>query len=175
MRTGRSLTVCWHLLPGGGSGLVRGGVGVWSGGCLVPGGVYSQGVPGPGGSALGGAWSGGCPSMHWGRSPLLWTESQTPVKTLPWPNFVAAGKDGKAQEKSIFCNIVLNCHVAQEILQVLTPFFETYIGGSKGDARDAPSHLSSIPFIFMQFSAKLWPNNWLELPPPPKILDPPLT
>ena len=23
--------------------------------------------------------------------PPLWTESQTPVKTLPWPNFVAAG------------------------------------------------------------------------------------
>ena len=22
-----------------------------------------------------------------------WTESQTPVKTLPWPNFVAAGKN----------------------------------------------------------------------------------
>ena len=22
----------------------------------------------------------------------LWTESQTPVKTLPWPNFVAGGK-----------------------------------------------------------------------------------
>ena len=25
------------------------------------------------------------------NTPPLWTESQTPVKTLPWPNFVAAG------------------------------------------------------------------------------------
>ena len=37
---------------------------------------------------------GGYPSMHWGRTPPPpWTESQTPVKTLPWPNFVAAGKN----------------------------------------------------------------------------------
>ena len=64
MRTGRSLTVCWCLLPGGV--------------CLVWGGC---------------AWS-------WGGSgipacteadPPPWTESQTPVETLPWPNFVAAG------------------------------------------------------------------------------------
>ena len=32
------------------------------------------------------------PIMHWGRPPPLWTESQAPVKTLPWPNFVAADK-----------------------------------------------------------------------------------
>ena len=75
MRTGRSLTVCWRLLPGGG-------------GVPGPGGVPGQGdVPGPGG-----LWH---PSMHWGRHPPppLLTESQTPVKTLPWPNFVAAGNN----------------------------------------------------------------------------------
>ena len=79
MRTGRSLTICWSLLPGGGQGgmaggcLVRGvsglgGVwsegGVWSGGCLV------RGVSGPGGLVWGGVVPGGCgpggvyPSMH---------------------------------------------------------------------------------------------------------------
>ena len=74
--------------------LVTGGGGVclvWGGVYLVRGDVYLVGgcLPGP----RGGVWSGGSwhPSMHWGRSPL-WTESQTPVKTLPWPNFFAAGK-----------------------------------------------------------------------------------
>ena len=33
-------------------------------------------------------------------------------------------------------------------------------GGSKEDARDAPSP-SAISFIFMQFSGKIWPNNRL--------------
>ena len=65
MRTSRSLTVCWHLLPGGVVCLVRGGlpglggVSAWSpgGGVLGPGGACSQGgcLPGPGVSA----WSGG--------------------------------------------------------------------------------------------------------------------
>ena len=81
MRTGRSLTVlCRSLLPGGG--------------CLL------QGMSAPGGcvSASWGGWvsgPGGYPSVHWGRHPPphLWTESQTPVKTLPWPNFIAAGKN----------------------------------------------------------------------------------
>ena len=55
------------------------------GGCLV-----QRGVPGLGG----GVWSGGggipaCTEAD--PPPPLWTESQTPVKTLPWPNFVAAG------------------------------------------------------------------------------------
>ena len=76
MRTGRSLTVCRSLLPGG--GLLLGGL------------------------LLGGsAWGGGYPSMHWGRPPL-WTESQTPVKTLPWPNFVAAGNKHKCTLVTIF-------------------------------------------------------------------------
>ena len=76
MRTGRSLTVCWRLLPGGG---VRGVLG--PGGCLLREGWC--------------AWSGGgLASQHALRqTPPLWTESQTPVKTLPWPNFVAAGNE----------------------------------------------------------------------------------
>ena len=53
------------------------------------------GVPGPGGWYLlpgGCACAGG--SQHALRqTPPLWTESQTPVKTLPWPNFVAAGNN----------------------------------------------------------------------------------
>ena len=93
MRTGSSLTVCWSLLPGGG-GAGTGGVwsgvgvvwecvvgGVWSGGCLLLGGlvrgfcswrggvcslgglvwgVSSLGVPAPGGvCSLGGSDQGG--------------------------------------------------------------------------------------------------------------------
>ena len=117
MRTGRALIVCWRLLPRGvsapGGCLLRGvsapggvysqgGGGVWSrgvsalgrsapggglvlGGCLLPGGLSA-----PGGLCSG----GGVVSQHALRqtpSPP-WTESQTPVKTLPWPNFVKAGK-----------------------------------------------------------------------------------
>ena len=120
MRTGRSLTVCRSLLPGGGCLLL--GVGVCSGGCvlrgvcsrrcLLPGDVCSQGVSAPRGrvsaprgvSAPGGVCSrGGLPPGEVGipacteaDTPLPpWTESQTPVKTLPWPNFVAAGKNIK--------------------------------------------------------------------------------
>ena len=96
MRTGRSLTVCWRLCLGG--GLVPGVV--WSGGgCLlwgdlVPGGCLLWGV------CSGGGWSGGSLLPGGGMVsqhaevdtlPPLWTEPQTPVKTLPWPNFVAAG------------------------------------------------------------------------------------
>ena len=65
MRTGRSLTVCWSLLPGGVS--------------APGGGVCFRG----GGSAPGGI------SQH----PLRQTppvDRQTPVKIFPWPNFVAA-------------------------------------------------------------------------------------
>ena len=64
------------------------------GGCLLLGGCLLQGV-----SAPGGVYSqGGCLLLRGvgiaacteADTPLL-TESQTPVKTLPWPNFVAAG------------------------------------------------------------------------------------
>ena len=82
MRTGHSLTVCRSQLPGG--CLLRGGV-------SAPRGVCSRGVSAPGGSALGVCSGGGCiPGCTEAETPL-WTESQTPVKTLPWPNFVAAG------------------------------------------------------------------------------------
>ena len=57
--------------------------------CLVWG-----GVPGPGVCAWsgGGAWSGGeggIPACTEAEPPPV--DRQTPVKTLPWPNFVAAG------------------------------------------------------------------------------------
>ena len=102
MRTGRSLTVCCSLLPGGvcsrGGCPVQGGA--WSApggrgwqclvwGCLLWGvGSATGGLSAPRGGLLprGGAWSGGVsalggsapggyPSMHWGRhTPPLWTE-----------------------------------------------------------------------------------------------------
>ena len=92
MRTGRSLTVCRSLLPGGVSA---------SRGVSAPRGVYGGGgsasrwVSAPGGSTpMGGLLPrGGYPIMHWGRLPPPLTESQTPVKTLPWPNFVATGNN----------------------------------------------------------------------------------
>ena len=81
------LRVC--SAPGGAYLLPRGvpawswGVSAWSRGCL----------PGPRGGAClvpGGLWY---PNMHWGTPHPLWTESQTPVKILPCPNFVAGGKN----------------------------------------------------------------------------------
>ena len=108
MRTGRMLTVCCSLLPGGGC--------AWSGGGSAPrGGAWcGGGVSAPGGvPGLGGLPPGGC--LVWGGVCLVWgglppggvgipacTEADTPpppvdrhtlVKILPWPNFVAAGKN----------------------------------------------------------------------------------
>ena len=70
MRTARALTVSPVCsAPGGGA---------WS-----REGAWSWGVPGPRGG-----------SQHALRqTPPLWTESQTPVKTLLCPNFVAGGND----------------------------------------------------------------------------------
>ena len=74
MRTGRSLTVlCQKLLSAGGS---------------APRGVCFQGGSAP--------REGGIPACT-EADPLLWTESQMPVKTLPWPNFVVAGNDNHYQ------------------------------------------------------------------------------
>ena len=59
-----------------------------------PGGVWSRG-----GVWSGGVWSGGSGpgrgiSQHALRqTPLSPVDRQTPVKILPWPNFVAAGKN----------------------------------------------------------------------------------
>ena len=73
-----------------------GGVSALGGGACSWGGVFSQGVvSAPGGSASGGCLlpRGGVSQHALRQTPPLWTESQTPVKTLPWPNFVAAGKN----------------------------------------------------------------------------------
>ena len=121
MRTGRSLTVCRSLLPGGGgclvSGvgcLVQGGL-LW-GGCLLPGavcswGVSGHGVSGPGGvSAPGGVLSQGGSGPGGGGCLLLgggWVVSQHALRQTPpceqndrqvqkyylGHNFVAAGKN----------------------------------------------------------------------------------
>ena len=110
MRTGRSLTVCCSLLPAvegesgpggvpGLGGLLLGGVCLFPGGCLLPGGgclvcgdgslVQGGWVPGPGG-----VWSlGGIPACTEADTPLLPVDRHTLVKTLPWPNFVAAGNN----------------------------------------------------------------------------------
>ena len=91
MRTGRSLTVCWSLLPGG----------VWSRweGGMVLGGMV-RGVSGPGGVSgqgglVQGVWSGegGISQYALRQIPLSPVDRQTPVKILPWPNFVEAGKN----------------------------------------------------------------------------------
>ena len=72
------------------SGGVPGPGGVCSWGCLLPGGAWSGGLV-PGGLV----WGGGIPACTEADPP--WTESQMPVKTLPWPNFVAAGNDDTIQ------------------------------------------------------------------------------
>ena len=66
MRTGRSLTVCWSLLPGGGvcsRGIYSGGECLLLGGCLVLGSVCSGGV-----------WSGGVSQHALRQTPPLWTD-----------------------------------------------------------------------------------------------------
>ena len=120
--------------PGGGVCLLRGvsaprGVS-GPGGCLVLGGVWSQGVSAPGGVcsrgvSAGGFWSGGVwsqggllqgvfswrglvlVSQHALRQTPLLTESQMPVKTLPWPNFIAAGNK-KAFQQDAYLSLA-NC------------------------------------------------------------------
>ena len=95
MRTGRSLTVCWSLLPGGMSapgGCVCSRGGVWSRGeCLLLGGLF-PGECGRGGlvRGLGCLLPGGISQHALRQTPPV--DRQTPVKILPWPNFVAAGK-----------------------------------------------------------------------------------
>ena len=99
MRTGRSLSVCCSLLPGGGAW--SGGVCLFQGGLPVLGGICSWGgvcsggrVPGPGGCVR----SGGV-SQHALRQtpPPPHVDRHTLVKTLHWPNFVAAGNNNAFQ------------------------------------------------------------------------------
>ena len=88
MRTSRSLTACLSLLPG------------WVGGGGMSG-------PGGGGDVCSGAGGQGIPACteadHPPPPPL--TESQTPVKTLPWPNLVAAGNKNEIIQKSTFSSV----------------------------------------------------------------------
>ena len=85
--------VCGVYLVLGGAVPGHGGV-PGTGEYVVPGGcTWSQGgVPGTGGST----WSRGLYlvlGVYLGRYSPPWTESQTPVKILPCPNFVAGGKN----------------------------------------------------------------------------------
>ena len=114
MRTGHSLAVFGGVylvlvdVPGlGGVYLVPGGVHALGGCTCSWGGTWSWGwggVPGLGWCTYpaGCSWSwgvylllGGVSQLVLRQTPPLLTESQTPVKTLPWPNFVAAGNDNK--------------------------------------------------------------------------------
>ena len=102
MRTGRSLTICCSMLPGGGC-LLPGGCLIWGGVCSrgvsgrgvsAPGGYLVGGVSAPGGVCSqgclvlgGGAWSWGCVPGPGGcitactevdpHPPPLWTEFLT--------------------------------------------------------------------------------------------------
>ena len=97
MRTGRSMTVCCSVLPGGGL-LGPGGGSAWSGGeVLHPGGSAWSGGGSPwsrGGLHPGGVWH---PSMHWGRHPpppvAPCGQTDTCKKYYLGHNFVAAGKN----------------------------------------------------------------------------------
>ena len=89
--------VCWGGVCSLGEGGVCSGGCLFRGGCLLLGGVCCRGVSAPKGGVC--SWGGMYPSMHWGRHPHLLTKSQTPVKTLPWPNFVAAGNNLQQDHK----------------------------------------------------------------------------
>ena len=93
----------------GGCVCSQGGVSA-PGGCVCSRGGLLWWVSAPGGvSALGGSAPGGCiPACTEADTPL-WTESQTPVKTLPWPNFVAAGNDVCKHETQILYCYSLFC------------------------------------------------------------------
>ena len=83
MRTGRSLTVCQSLLPGGGGVSALGGV------CSR--GVCSLGESAPGGG--GGLLRAGVSQHALRQTTPPWTESQMPVKTLPWPKNIDRGRN----------------------------------------------------------------------------------
>ena len=134
----------WGVSAPGGCMLLGG---AWSRGCLVWG-VWSGGSGPRGGQVLGGwgcllwgVWSGGvcsqggvCSGGVWGipacteAEPPCGQNSQMPVKTLPWPNFVAASNNSYFRKhiKMGFCRI---CHGATAV----------YIVGFKGTPGTPPS------------------------------------
>ena len=73
-----------------------------SGGVSGPG----RGLPGLGRWVSGPGGGAGIPACT-ETDPPLWTESQMPVKTLPWPNFVAAGKNCMKLKEFGGCKILL--------------------------------------------------------------------
>ena len=127
MRTARALTVPPSILcaegvsaPGGGVSATRRGVCSQGGWVSAPAGVCSQGVSAPGGWGVcsGGMYAprgcllprgGGCdiPACTEAEPPVL-TESQTPVKIIPCPNFVAGGYY-EERLKIQLINDALNC------------------------------------------------------------------
>ena len=148
--------------PGGGGGCVTGLVwGVY----LVPGGVPGLGgVPGPGGCLSG--------TLPWDQTRYtprgpdqvphpdqtrytppdqtrytpLWTESQTLVKTLPWPNFVAAGNDRFAPLSPLELTPLWEILDPPPLNGVLS------LANLKKGTPGTPPGLNF--FIFMQFSAE---------------------
>ena len=95
----------------GGAG--SGGVVPGPGGCLLLGGLWSRGVPGPGGVCSWGVVPGpggvcsrggvGIPACTEADTPPP-VDRHTPVKILPWPNFVAASKyDNLAKQHKKKC------------------------------------------------------------------------
>ena len=90
MCTGRSLTVCQSLLLEG-CLLSWGGICSMGGVCFLGGVCLLEGVSASWGCLLLGGVSAsgvcGIPTCTEADTHPLWTESQTPVKTLPWPQF----------------------------------------------------------------------------------------
>ena len=90
MRTGRSLTVCWSVLPGGG-GLVPGGSGV---------GGYGLGGVCPGRCLLGGGGEDGIPVCTEADPPVNRMNDRQVLKYYLGHNFVAAGNKTSINQKS---------------------------------------------------------------------------
>ena len=115
MRTGRSLTICWHLLPGGGGVSLPGGLPAQGGSpCLggfsLPGGgVCSGGLPAGGFSLPGGVLPArGCSPCPGGvlpaRRPLPPVNRITHMckKHNLGHNFVAAGNKPSSDVQMVF-------------------------------------------------------------------------
>ena len=120
--------------------------GVCSMGCLLPGGVCSWGVSTPWGgvysqgvSALGGVCSRGCgiPPCTVADTPL-WTEWQTGVKILSWPQFIAAGN------KIWICDIWQgpNSYLCWTVILLCTCKYSSYDQNDLMSNRIVPSQLS---------------------------------